>query len=244
MSTNRQILDMMQNPATGESGYNDVVAQVDFKLSDHPNPRKARRKNIKNAIKALKPSRTRFLGFRYRTHKADECVVDGTSCLNCDYGDLFDQYFRDPLSLEVEHFSPWSGVLPGKGRKLKGTYCPQHLMLYHTLLEWIEQEENEADPGFFATMAKKGVAFVPIVRQPKIPDHPLIVKWTPVFQEAMKDGIQIVHYTNPITKENDITMLVFDNRVLQNTAPRGNSMKSMDMAQYYDVIQQMESQNQ
>ena len=40
MSTNKQILDMMQNPALAQSGYNDVVTQVDFKLSDHPNPRK------------------------------------------------------------------------------------------------------------------------------------------------------------------------------------------------------------
>ena len=45
------------------------------------------------------------------------------------------------------------------------------------------------------------------------------VKWTPVFIEAQKDGIQIVHYTNPITGENDITMLVFDNRTLAATAP-------------------------
>lgn len=242
MSTNKQILDMMQNPALAQSGYNDVVTQVDFKLSDHHNPRKARKKNIKMAIKALKPSRTKFFGIRYKHHKADECVVDGISCMNCDYGDLFDQYFRDPVTLEVTPFSPWSGVIPGKGRKLEGTYCPQHLMLYHKLMEWLEQEEEE-DPGFFSRMAKKGVAFVPIVRQPKIEEHPLIVKWTPVFREAMKDGIQIVHYTNPVTNENDITMLVFDNRVLQNTAPRGNSMKTMDMAQYYDVIQQMENKD-
>ena len=115
-------------------------------------------------------------------------------------------------------------------------------MLYHKLMEWLEQEDEE-DPGFFSRMAKKGVAFVPIVRQPKIEEHPLIVKWTPVFREAMKDGIQIVHYTNPVTHDNDITMLVFDNRVLQNTAPRGNSMKTMDMAEYYKIIEQMNEES-
>ena len=47
---NREILDAMHNPALQENGYNDVVSQVDFRLSDHPNPLKARRKNIKNAI--------------------------------------------------------------------------------------------------------------------------------------------------------------------------------------------------
>ena len=69
----------------------------------------------------------------------------------------------------------------------------------------------------------------------------MIVKWTPIFKEAMKDGIQIVHYQNPITKENDITMLVFDNRILKSTAPTGNMMRNMDMKEYYEVIQQMEN---
>ena len=91
-------------------------------------------------------------------------------------------------------------------------------------------------------MAKKGVAFVPIIRQPPAQEHPLIVKWTPIFQEALKDGIQLVHYKNPITQENDITMLVFDNRVLAQTAPRHNTMSSMDMAEYYKIMEQMQGQ--
>ena len=43
MNTNRQILDEA-NKNGGEFGYNEVVAQVDFRLSEHPNPKKARRK--------------------------------------------------------------------------------------------------------------------------------------------------------------------------------------------------------
>ena len=60
----------------------------------------------------------------------------------------------------------------------------------------------------------------------------------------MKDGIQLVHYKNPITKENDITMLVFDNRVLAQTAPRTNTMSNMDMAEYYRIMEQMNTQQQ
>lgn len=247
MNTNRQILEQA-NKNGGEFGYNEVVAQVDFRLSEHPNPKKARRKNIKNAMKALRPTKRSIFNpkrwlFRnkYIHTKSHECVIDGTNCLHADYGDLFDQYFRDPVTLEIEPFTPWSGVVQGRGQKLTGTYCPQHMMLYHRMMEWIEQEENEADPGFFTKMAKQGVALVPVRRQTKEPEHPLIVKWTPIFKEAMKDGIQIVHYQNPITKENDITMLVFDNRVLQSTAPTGNMMRNMDMKEYYEVIQQMES---
>lgn len=234
------MLEMMQQMPQHEGQYDEVVAQVDFNLSDHPNPKKQRRQNIKRAMKALKPLKGKILFFRYRRHKSNQCVCDSTNCLNADYGDLFDQYFRDPQTMQVRPFRPWSGVLPGRGRQLEGTYCPQHMMLYHRLMEWIEQEEAETDPNFFTRMAKKGVAFVPVKRGEKKEEHPLIVKWTPIFIEAQKDGLQIVHYTNPLTGENDITMIVFDNRVLQHTAPTGTVLKSgMDMAQYHQVIEQM-----
>ena len=236
----QRLLQMMaQMPQHGNDEYDEVIATVDFKLSEHPNPDKARRKNIKNAIKALKPMKRKFF-FGYRRFKPHECVVDGTNCANSDYGDLFDQYFRDPHTLQVTPFKPWTGVLPGKGRQLNGTYCPQHMMLYHKLMEWLEVEEAKADPNFFERMAKKGVAFIPVKRGPPKEEHPLIVKWTPAFIEAQKDGLPIVHYTNPITGENDITMIVFDNRVLQTTAPTGTTLKSMDMARYYEVINEME----
>ena len=233
---------MAQMPQHKGADYDAVVATVDFTVSDHPNPKKARKKNIKKAIKALKPMKRPFWFFGYRRSKGHQCVVDGTDCTGADYGDLFDQYHRDPYTMQVKPFRPWTGVLPGKGRQLEGTYCPQHLMLYHNLMEWLEQEEAEADPGFFSRMAKRGIAFVPIKRADKKPEHPLIVKWTPVFLEAQKDGIQIQHYRNPITGENDITTLVFDNRVLQATAPTGTKLATMDMAAYHKVIEEMSKQ--
>ena len=126
--SNRELLDAMHNPALEQSGYNDVVTQVDFQLSDHPDPRKARKKNIRSAIKALKPTKRfilsprRWFRGKFRHSKPHECVIDGIDCMASDYGDLFDQYFRDPISLEVTPFKPTAGVLQGKGRDLRGTY--------------------------------------------------------------------------------------------------------------------------
>ena len=91
----------------------------------------------------------------------------------------------------------------------------------------------------FSSLAKKGVAFVPVKKGEKKEEHPMIVKYTPVFLEAQKDGIPVMHFRNPITGQNDITMLVFDNRVLQSTAPTGTTLSSMDMAQYHQVVEQM-----
>lgn len=230
---------MGQMPQHKGEEYDDVVATVDFPLSTHPNPKKQRKQNIKRAIKALKPMKRPFFFFGYRRQKGHQCVCDATNCTGADYGDLFDQYHRDPYTLQVRPFRPWTKVIPGKGRQMEGTYCPQHLMLFHNLMEWIEQEEAEADPGFFSRMAKKGIAFIPVKRADKKEEHPLIVKWTPVFLEAQRDGIPIMHYRNPLTGENDISMLVFDNRVLQATAPTGTKLETMDMAKYHEVVEEM-----
>jgi hypothetical protein len=219
-----------------DEAYDTIVPVIEFEFSEHPNPQRARRQNIKRALKALKPikrwfavpgfSLLPFLGrsrFKYNA-EAYRCVIDGADCRHLDYGDLFDIYFRDEHSKVVSPFRPWSGVLSGKGFLMAGTYCPQHMQLYHLLMEWIEQEAIESDKGFFKRLKKKGVAFIPIKRSPQKSEHPLIVKWEQAFIEAKKDGIPIMHYKNPTTGKNDITLLIFDNRVLEATMPQGTTI--------------------
>ena len=91
-------------------------------------------------------------------------------------------------------------------------------------MEWIEQEAIESDKGFFKRLKKKGVAFIPVKRSHQKAEHPLIVKWEQAFIEAKKDGIPIMHYKNPVTGKNDITLLIFDNRVLEATMPQGTTI--------------------
>tara|TARA_B100000085_G_scaffold261003_1_gene264975 strand:- start:135 stop:899 length:765 start_codon:yes stop_codon:yes gene_type:complete len=233
--------DLVGNlPQNRNVDWDNVVPVIDFQFSDHPDPVKARRKNIKRAMKTLKPVKrfTGLFGYKYNS-KPFQCVVSGVDCRNMDYGDLFDQYFRDPQTLQPTVFRPWTGVAPGKGRRMQGTYCPQAMQLYHLLIEWMEQEESEHERGFFKQMKKKGVSFIPIKKSPKPEEHPLIVKWTPAFIEAQKDGIPIQHYRNPVTGENDITILIFDNRMLANTMPTDTILRNnMSMAQYHQLVEQ------
>ena len=63
---------MAQMPQHKGADYDAVVATVDFTVSDHPNPKKARRKNIKKAIKALKPMKRPFWFFGYRRSKGHQ----------------------------------------------------------------------------------------------------------------------------------------------------------------------------
>ena len=235
----KRLLELMNNmPQQTQEGvdYDAVVPVVEFAFSDHPDPDKARKKNIKASIKALKPIKrwytlpgTGFFspGLRYRYTQPHQCAIDGSDCRHQDYGDLWDEYMVDKNTGNINPVRPWSGVLYGRGNQLPSTLCPQHLQLYHLLLQWIQQEEHEHDKGFFKRMKKKGVAFVPVVKKKSnVPEHPLIVKWTPVFEEAKKDGVQVIHYSDPITKENKLTMLIFDNEVLKWKKARGTTLET------------------
>lgn len=236
----KRLLELMNNmpQANGETNYDAVVPVVEFNFSDHPDPDKARKQNIKNAIKALKPTKrwytlpgTQWIpfiggGLRYKYMQPHQCAVDGSDCRHQDYGDLWDEYMTDGKG-NVVPFRAWTGVLYGSGMQLPSTLCPQHLQLYHLLTQWIQQEEHSHDKGFFKRMKKRGVAFVPVVKKKsKTPEHPLLAKWAPVFDEAQKDGIPIIRYKNPITGENDITTLVFDERLLQTKQIQGTTLET------------------
>ena len=65
-----------------------------------------------------------------------------------------------------------------------------------------------------------------VKKKSKTPEHPLLAKWAPVFDEAQKDGIPIIRYKNPITGENDITTLVFDERLLQTKQIQGTTLET------------------
>ena len=49
----------------------------------------------------------------------------------------------------------------------------------------------------------------------------MLEKYEPFFQQLMQDakktkGINIIHYQNPVSKQNDVTMVVFDLRIFEH----------------------------
>jgi len=247
-SRTARVAELMQGlPQNRGTQWDAVMPIIDFEFSSHADPVKARRQNIKRAVKTLKPTKrfTGLFGYKYND-KAYSCVVSGVDCRELDYGDLFDQYFRDPQTLQPRPFRPYTGVLPGKGRQLSGTYCPQAMQLYHLLMEWLEQEGQENERGFFRAMKKKGISFIPVKKGPPKEEHPLIVKWTPAFIEAQRDGIPIMHYTSPGCPQcghgkgqNDFTIMMFDNRVLETTMPQTTKLQNnMSLQQYHELVKQ------
>ena len=230
----KMIEQLPQNDS--EVGYNAVIPVVEWEFSDTGDPVKDRRRNIKNALKALKPEKRWFAipgfgllpfvgGARFRySGNANRCVVTGSDCTALSYGELWDMYRPDL-------FTPYSKVLPGAGIPLNGTYSPQHMQLYHLLLQWVEQEAAENDKGFFKRMKKKGVSFIPIRREEVVQTDPLLNKWSEAFMEAEKDGIPIMHFKNPGCPncgygkgQNDVTFMMFDNRTLNATFERADTM--------------------
>tara|TARA_R100000995_G_C3462900_1_gene114095 strand:+ start:95 stop:940 length:846 start_codon:yes stop_codon:yes gene_type:complete len=224
---------------------NIEVPKVNFYPSRHPNPVKARRQDIKQAYKLLRPTKRSLLDPRrwgwsnYRYNKDTAvCVVDGCNVMELIQHDnlyaritdeetgksLWELYWQNPITGEPEAFIAREGVT--SGRKMRGTYCPEHLHLYHLLCKWEAEEEKEAElrPSRFRDKIKKGVSIVSVpvsaVAATQGPQHPLISKYEPFFADISADarkskGINMQHYVNPETGENDITTITFDMRMFQ-----------------------------
>ena len=132
---------------------NIEVPKVNFYPSRHPDPRKARKSDIKQAYKLLRPTKRSILdprrlffwgNYRY-TKDTGTCVIDGCNVQEliqydnlyariCDEEtgkSLWELYWQNPITGEPEAFIAREGVT--SGRKLRGTYCPEHLHLYHLL---------------------------------------------------------------------------------------------------------------
>mgnify|MGYP003636154700 CR=1 FL=1 len=221
---------------------NIEVPKVNFYPSRHASPWKARRADIKQAYRLLKPTKRSFFDPRrylskYRYNKdTSVCCVDGCHVKELIQYDnlyarisdeetgrsLWEMYWQNPVTGEPEAFLAREGVT--SGRKMRGTYCPEHLHLYHLLCKWEEEEDKEAElnPSRFRDKVKQGVSIVtvPVAAMAglnKGPVHPLVTKYEPFFAEISADArttdaIEISHLTDPDSGENDITLVRFDMR--------------------------------
>jgi hypothetical protein len=252
---------------------NIEVPKVNFYPSRHADPRKARKSDIKQAYKLLRPTKRsvldprrwlRFSPYRY-AKDTGTCCIDGCNVKEliqydnlyariCDEDtgkSLWELYWQNPITGEAEAFVAREGVT--SGRSIRGTYCPEHLHLYHLLRKWEEQEEAEAEmkPSRFRDKMKKGVSLVSVpvatlAGAETGPQHPMVDKYEPFFAEIMADsrkskGITVQFYANPETEENDLTVITFDNRMFQKELL---DMKTPTQAFQEILAQQMQQMQQ
>jgi len=257
-------LAQMQQQAQAQAAMSNVsqhieVPQVNFYPSRHQNPKKARRKDIKQAYSLLTPTKRSIFSpkrvwggkYRYNTNTM-RCCVDG-----CDVeyllrmaGNIYEQitddetgqslwdiYFKNPVTGEVEAFVAREKVT--SGRVLRATYCPEHLHLYHLLTKWEREDEaeEEASGGTLKAKLKKGVSVVAVpVSSIKKKDNtpPTLAKYEQFFAMLKQDNIPITHFTNSATGMNDLVMIVFDMRQFQ----AGNNTRLLHDALAMHQIQQ------
>lgn len=241
----QEMLMAQQGMQEVAAAKNIEVPKVNFYPSRHADPRKARKKDIKQAYKLLQPAKRSILnpmrwlfGRKYRYNKdTGTCVVDGANVAElmkhdnlymriCDEEtgrSLWEMYWQNPVTGQPEAFIALDKVTSGK--KMRGTYCPEHLHLYHLLCKWEAEEDkqNEMNPSRLRDKVKRGVSIVTVpvssVKK-KDPTPAMLQKYEPFFAELERDagktkGINVLHYANPVTGQNDVTMVVFDLRIFQ-----------------------------
>jgi hypothetical protein len=207
-----------------------------------------------------------FFGRKYRYNKQSHvCVVDGCDCANliqydnlyakiCDEDtgeSLWDLYWKNSVTGEPEAFVAREKI--SSGRKMRGTYCPEHMHLYHLLVKWEAEEDkiSESNPRRLRDRVKKGVSIVtvPITAIKKNDPTPeMLKKYEPFFAELEKDsrktkGINIQYYTNPMTNQNDITIVSFDLRIFQQELAMFNQPTPAFQAMLNQKVEEVVNQN-
>jgi len=220
------------------------IPKVNFYPSNHGNMKKARRADIRQAYRLLTPTKRRlwaprrwWFGGKYQyAGDATHCCIDGCDVDNLmraagnvyemikdeESGkSLWELYFTDPVSGEARGFQAREGVT--SGRIVRGTYCPEHLHLYHLLLKWetAEQEEEDGTTSTLKSRLNKGVSMVtvPVAGMAGMTggmigkdNTPLpLQKYQPFFNMLKQDNIPVVRLKNS-GGNNDLTLVVFDMR--------------------------------
>ena len=236
---------------SAQQGMQQVAAQknlevpkVNFYPSKHADPHKARKRDIRQAYRLLQPAKRswlspmRWAGNKYRYNKdTGVCVVDGCDCAElirhenlyeriCDEEtgrSLYEMYWQNPVTGQAEAFIARDKVTSGK--KMRGTYCPEHLHLFHLLKKWEAEEDkqNEMNPRRLRDKVKRGVSIVTVpvaaVRSKEV-IPPLFVKYEAWFDELARDAgrtkaIRIDRDIDPLTGENDVVRVTFDSRYMR-----------------------------
>ncbi len=243
LAANSQVpLAQLQQIAQAQTMMQDAAIQrhieipkVNFYPSNHANPKKARRTDIRQAYKLLAPTkrsvfspRRYWFGGKYAfVGDATRCCVDG-----CDIDELlraagnvyemikdedtgeslYDVYFKDPVTGAPQAFQAREKVTGG--RLLRATYCPEHLHLYHLLTKWerAEQEEESGSTSSLKTKLNKGVSMVTVpVTGFAMKDNtpPQLAPYEPFFNMLKQDNIPVVRIKDAMKRDKQV-IVIFD----------------------------------
>lgn len=249
VAANSQVpLSQLQQMAQAQNMMQDAAMQrhieipkVNFYPSNHANPKKARKADIRQAYKLLAPTkrsifspRRYWFGGKYAfVGDATKCCVDG-----CDIDELlraagnvyemikddetgtslFDEYFKDPVTGAPQAFQARENVT--NGRLLRATYCPEHLHLYHLLTKWerAELEEESGSTSSLKSKLNKGVSMVTVpVAGLAMRDNtpPALAPYEPFFNMVKQDNIPVVRLKNAAGQDEQV-IVIFDMKQFQD----------------------------
>jgi len=228
------------------------IPKVNFYPSNHGNPKKARRADIRQAYNLLAPTKRSILsprrywfGGKYAfVGDATRCCVDG-----CDIDELlraagnvyemivdeesgknlYEEYFKDPITGSPQAFQARERVTGG--RILRATYCPEHLHLYHLLTKWerAEQEEEGGSTSSLKTKLNKGVSMVtvPVAGFAMRDNTPaLLSTYEPFFNMMKQDNIPVVRIKDAMGQDK-MVIPIFDMAQFQS----GSNTRTVSDAQ-------------
>ncbi len=235
----QQRAEMASAGSSGDMGSDEqMIPTVEINLkTNHKNPAKARKKNIKMLRKALRPPNYNLGFFKvYRYNAAHECACCGVDVRRFLEGDNAYSHIVDDrtgLSLaDIYWFNedtgqaqkPHARTHGDHGDEMNSTLCPAHLHIYHTLRCMLEEQEM-AEEGF-GKKVSKGTRFLRVpgltgkntAKNRSTPES--LMKYEPFFRMVQQDaqyskGVTMTQHPNPMTGIADLVTVTFDLRAMQ-----------------------------
>lgn len=223
--------------------HEHFMPNVRFQFDDDPDPYKRRRKNMKRALKVLKPARSKWPPWGFKFDLNGQCSVTGADlrALGFEAYDkalldphtyqpledgrtLMSEFFQDHITGKAITFSAQSRV--DSGIPLRSSYCPGLLQVYWLYTQWRYEEQMENQGRASSFLRSRGIEMKPLRRKKKAANgfRPQLVDELEPFYVKCKmhegRGVRIAEHSDPNTGEVDYVHITLCLREMREWASK------------------------
>lgn len=232
-----RIMSMFGDEASEGRLDQHFMPNVRFQFDDDPDPYKRRKKNMKNALRVLKPKRSLMPPWGPKFNNPGQCCVTGIDLKPLGYDGynrvlldphtlqpvddgrtLIAEFFQDHMTGNPTQFTAMAGVTAGM--PLRSSYCPGLLQIYWLYTQWSYEADMEKQGTNSSFLRSRGIEIKPLRRKSQANQFrpPLVDELEPFYLKCKQNegrGVDIIETPNPETGEVDFVTIQLDLRKMR-----------------------------
>ena len=239
------IMSMFGEEGSGGRLDQHFMSNVRFQFDDDPDPYKRRKKNMKNALRVLKPKRSRWPPWGPKHNNPGQCCVTGIDLRPLGYEGydrvlldpqtlqpvedgrtLITEFFQDSMTGKPTQFNALTNVVTGI--PLRSSYAPGLLQIYWLYTQWSYEAEMEKQGTSSSFLRSRGIEIKPLRRKSGKQQYrpPLVDELEPFYLKCKQNegrGVNIIETPNPESGEVDFVTIQLDLRKMRIEALQAES---------------------